>query len=549
MACLIAALPALADETREMPALEDAIPPSIQALGPPAFTRFDGGVRMAVSTVSDKAQDHVNQGLNHLHGGWETEAARHFAAAMHEDPDCLLAHWGIVMALLTPSPETGPARNAATDRLLTLVERGAGSDLERGYAFGLVKYIEEGPQGAASAFRRVSSQFPNDVQAAVLAALFGRGGFDDLGKPTPDQQRSEDALTRLMEKFPDSPLPINALLTIRAEGGDVTGSLELARRLCRMVADYPPYFHLLGHFEWRSGEHTKAASAFGRATALFDQWMKEHNAAVADCPDWVRAEAYRVVAAASSGDFEVALAAAHQLAAIEVAEGREQSPGARALWWEARTLPARLWLARGEPGDAELALKSLPPPTATRDHRHLTLATWWIDGLRFALEARRLIDEGDADGARNVSAALTQHGEAMAETQLAASGGGERPAWNRAFRSLEVIAAETRGLLAMAGPEATRGTAFNWFRGAADRQQPASSLYPPAVLAPMAARLGGFFVAENRLDDAIEAYEEALASFPNHLPALAGLRDAATAAGDTERAAAAARAIQRFSGN
>ena len=55
-----------------------------------------------------------------------------------------------------------------TDRLLDLVEQGKGTELERGYAYGLIKYIEEGPAGAANAFRKVAEKFPNDLQADDL---------------------------------------------------------------------------------------------------------------------------------------------------------------------------------------------------------------------------------------------------------------------------------------------------------------------------------------------------------------------------------------------
>ena len=44
--------------------------------------------------------------------------------------------------------------------------------------------------------------------------------------------------------------------------------------------------------------------------------------------------------------------------------------------------------------------------------------------------------------------------------------------WNRAFRALEVLASDLRGRLAMAGPKDRRGTAYNWFASAADRQRP-----------------------------------------------------------------------------
>ena len=165
---------------------------------------FPAGIRMAVSaSTAEAAQAHVIQGLNHLHGGWEFEASRHFAAAMREDPDCLLAHWGMVMSLLNPSPETGDARNAATDRLFELIEQGKGTELERGYAYGLIKYIEEGPAGAATAFRKVAEKFPNELQAGVFAALFSRGGYDAAGDATPEsgsprKRRCSD----LIEKHP-----------------------------------------------------------------------------------------------------------------------------------------------------------------------------------------------------------------------------------------------------------------------------------------------------------------------------------------------------------
>ena len=190
----------------QLPDVEAAIPGPVKALGKPAMMEFPGGIQMAVSAATRRGAGlTVNQGLNHLHGGWEFEASRHFAAAMREDPECLLAHWGMVMALLNPSPETGPARNAATDRLLYLVDQGKGTELERGYAYGLIKYIEAGPTGGATAFRKVADQFPNDLQAGVFAALFRRGGYDDAGDATPDQEAAENSLLELMRKNPAKP--------------------------------------------------------------------------------------------------------------------------------------------------------------------------------------------------------------------------------------------------------------------------------------------------------------------------------------------------------
>ena len=239
----------------QLPDVKQAIPPPVKALGKPVLRGFPGGIRMAVTAANDETQSHVNQGLNHLHGGWEFEASRHFAAAMREDPACLLAHWGMVMCLIDPAPESLAARDAAAERMLELIDLGGGTELERGYAYGLVKFIQEGPAAAANAFRKVAERFPNDLQAAVFAALFGRGGFDESGEATPDQETAEKRLLELIEKHPQSPVPLHALLFIRAEGADPSASLDLVHKLGGMVPDYPPFLHLTGHYEWRSGNH------------------------------------------------------------------------------------------------------------------------------------------------------------------------------------------------------------------------------------------------------------------------------------------------------
>ncbi len=529
---------------KDLPALEDAIPPAVKALGEPTRVVFHNGLKLAVTAANDEAQAAVNQGLNHLHGGWEFEASRHFAVAMRKDPQCLLAHWGMVMSLLVPGPETGKARNAAAERMLELLEQGQGSDLERGYAYGLVKYLDEGPESAAAAFRKVAKKFPNSIQAGVFGALFGRTGYDETGGITPGEQQAEDDLTTLMKEHPESPLPLHALLTIRAEAPDLTPSLELARKLCRMVPDYPPYLHLLGHYEWRCGGHAAAVAAFGRAVALYDQWMKSNKISVADSPEWVKAECYRVVALASKGAYDPALTAARQLAATPLPKERYSSAGARMLLWEAKTLGARVLMRRGKPGDAALALAALPKPEALKPYHNECLAYWWIDGMRLVLETQRLLEDGKSADARKAADTLAFHGEQMAKAQTVANNGGERSAWTRAFHAMEVLASDIRGRFALAGPKNIRGTAYNWYRSAADRQRPAVMLYPPVVLSPMASRLGYFHLLESQPDKAIEAFNEALVAFPNDSEALQGLQRAYEAAKQADKAAAVAQKIK-----
>ncbi len=505
--------PAIAET--ELPTIEDCIPTSVSALAPPAVFPFHKGLVTAVSASTKKAQIHTVQGLNNLHGGWEFEAMRHFAIALQEDPRCLMAHWGMVMAMLAPSPETDANRAATIERLLQLVTDGEGTELERGFAYGLVKYIEEGPDGATQAFRKVADKYPGEIQAEIFASLFGRGGYDELGTITPDQEAAEARLMKLMERDPGSALPLHALLLIRAEAPDLQPSLDLARKLCQMVPDYPPYFHLLGHYEWRCGEHTKAATAFGRAASLYSTWMKQNGVPPADCEGWVRAESYRVVALASKGDFDNALASAEKIANTTVDPKRPSASGTRQLLWDAQTLPARVLMRRDLPGDPDIALASLPTAEEMKPFLDKSLFYWWTDGLRIALEARRLMIEGETATAQETIAALSYHGQAMSKRQSVSSLIGERSEWARSFHALEVLAAELRGRSALTGPAQGRGSAFNWFRAAADRQKPTTMLETPPLLTPMATLLGDYYLSINEPTKAIEAFEEALAAFPN----------------------------------
>ena len=515
-----------AKEAAKLPSIEECIPEAVSKLGPPSIFAFHNGLVTAISAANEDAQIHTLQGLNHLHGGWEFEAMRHFAVAMKQDPRCLMAHWGMIISMLSPSPETDACRLATANRMLQLIDDGEGTELERGYAYSLVKYIQEGPKGAAEAFRKVANKFPAEVQSEIFAALFVRTGYDELGFITPDQQTAENRLLKLIEREPTNALPLHALLLIRAEAPDLRPSLELARKLCQLVPDYAPYFHVLGHYEWRCGEHAKAASAFSRAASLYSNWMTENGVTPADCDGWIRAECYRVVALASKGDFDDALASAEKIAGTSMDPSRPYAPGTRQLLWDAKTLPARVLLRHSAPGDSAKALASLPPPEESKPFRDKSLAYWWIDGLRITLEAQRLLDAGELPKATETIEALTFHGTAMSKRQDIAAAVGEQTEWSRSFRALEVLAAELRGRLALAGPPARHGSAFNWFRGAADRQKPTTMVNAPPILTPMAMRLGDYFIARNLPHKAVRAYEEALTAFPNDAETITRLEKA-----------------------
>ncbi len=519
----------------EIPAVDRVIaksignlPPVDESFAPPVLT-------VAVSAADGAAQSHVLKGIAHLHGGWDFEAYRHFCAALRIDPECLMAHWGVAMALISPEPDLRDERDAALRRMIHLVEEGQGTELEQAYAWALTVFINEGAAASASAFRKVSAKFPNDPQLKILAAVLGRTGYAEDGSVTPDQERAERELRALAGAMPDQPLVLNAYLTVRAEAPDLSDDLELARKLCQLAPNYPPFRHLLGHYEWRCGGHARAVDAFSQAGELYSSWMKTLKLTAIDCPGWVKAECFRAVALASKGDYPTALAAAKAVAAIEVPAKRAGGDGARLLLWEGRTLPIRLLMRRSRPGDTAAAIAALPPKESQKLYGESSLVTWYYQGLAFLLEARKALEAGNPEEARKISQALTLHGERFAETREEALAFGESSFRLRAFQSLEVGAAELLGQLALQS-KGTIAPAYNWFRAGVDRQVRPTMLMPPAVLLPMEVRLAEYHLAAKEPQQAVDLLVEAQKDHPKDIEILIRLEKALRAAGGADRA-------------
>jgi len=252
--------------------------------------------------------------------------------------------------------------------------------------------------------------------------------------------------------------------------------------------------------------------------------MKEGGIASADCPERTASEAYRCVALAAGGEFDEALKAAKTLAKVPVDPKRAGAPGTRMLLWEARTLPARLLLARGKKGDAAAGLATLPKPGDSQLLAEKSDARYYYQGLVALLEGHKALDDGKIDRARQLANALAMHGTQMAKRQRQAAIQGEISDWTRAVEALQIQGIVLRADIAMAGPKADRGSAYNWYLAAAERQHPASMLMPPAVLGAMQVRVADYLRAAGRTDKAAETYQDTLRDHPGNLRALEGLK-------------------------
>lgn len=509
------------------------IHPLVAKLPPPDFYGKLVAEQMAISSKSALAQKHVLQGMALIHAGWDFEAYRHFCEAVKVDPDCVMAYWGIGLSLAAPNNEFTAQRMVAVDRMLDLVDA-LGDKLprmEQEYAMCLALLFSGGPGEAIAAFRNLAKNYPKNLQAGLLATYLQRDGYTEFGDPLYGQEQAIARMRQYREAYPDNLSVLSFWAMLHAEAPDAKDGLRkevlpYVRKIVRLSPEFPPYQHLLGHFEWRCGNHRLAQMAFERASSLYSNYMKKHGLDYHSCEGWVRSRIYLATAFYSRGKFDEAVEIADTLRILRVEEDRLGSAGANMLLWEGNTLAARLYLARGQPGDMAKAIATFPGKDDKRLFKDRTLSIFYLEGLRQYLGGRQAIEEGNIEDAGHFldafEATLTRFRSLQGTARLSSS----ISEYVRAVTTLDVHVVEYRGLLALAGEAGGRRSAFNWFKAAVDRQIRPSRMLPPSIVYPLERRLGEYHMATHEYLKAAESYKAALVRRQNDLDCLLGYQQA-----------------------
>ncbi|MFP6864385.1 MAG: hypothetical protein VCA35_00480 [Roseibacillus sp.] len=537
--------------------IDQVIHPVVAALPAPEFYDPIVSIPMAISSRNNLAQRHVLQGMAYIQAAWDFEAYRHFCAAVQADPDCLMAYWGIGLALAAPNNQFAHERMVAVERMLNLMDATVmaggreiplATPMEQKYALALATLFSLRAGEAVKAFRDLSESFPNNLQAKCLAIYLQRDGYDEFGAANFGQELAVEQMEKVVEKNKNNVGVLSFWAMLHAEAPEATTKLReqilpVVRKIVRKAPNFPPYQQLLGHFEWRCGNHHLAEVSLSRAITLYAAHMKKHKLSFHECDGWIRCQLYLATAMHSRGKFNEAMKIALQLAKVEVDDKRLSSSGANLVIWEARTLPARLYLARGWKGDFEQAISTLPGKNDPQLFKDRTLSIFYLEALRQYLECRRSLQDGDRDTAHKFRVALSETVQRMMGLQNNATRSSSISEYVRAVSALEVYTAEARGLVALAGDRTERMIARDWFKTAAEKQQRPSLLMPPVVVSPMEARLADFFSQTGVLPRAAETYQAALRRRPNDLAVLQGYRQALLQLGREQAAADIAKTI------
>ena len=524
--------------------LDFVIAPILKNMAVPQTRPKIVGAELAIASPSEKARTHVQQGFALVHAQWDFEAYRHFCVALQEDPDCLMAYCGVALSLARPHNEYVAYRRAAVDRMLDLMEadvaREAGGEagrfpeVEKEFAAAVATLVSTSPRTAGAMFHQIALKYPKFIQAHVLALFLSRGGYDMTGDPMPGQVIAVKRARQLLKAFPENPMVMSFWLSLNVAAPLTAMDFEkellpCARRLVQIDPEFPSWHYMLGFYEWRVGNHGAAEKAFGKAAELYAHWMKEESVGVNDCEGYIKSKCYQANALYQSGHFDEAMKVAKEVRAIKLDPTRPQSQGNAMLLWCGYNLPARLYLTRGDQGDLDKALKSLPGKkelSAFVTHKkYPTLAGVYTDALSLYLGCRKAIEQKDLKAAKELHRdVFRKQIMNMASVSKGATQVSDYAHFLRAGNCLAVYDAELAGLISWRGPKATRVVALGQFLTARDKQQPPSVMISPLVLMPMDNRLGDYYLSVGNGEEALGAYQDGNKLIFNNVASLRGMK-------------------------
>jgi len=524
--------------------LDLVISPLLKSMAVPEKRPKMIGEQMAIASSSEKARDYVTQGFALVHAQWDFEAYRNFCVALQEDPDCLMAYCGVALSLARPHNEYIVFRRAAVDRVLDLLEAdksledaeqlGRYPDVEKEFAAAVVTLVSTSPRTAGAMFHQISQEYPNFVQAQLLALFLSRGGYDMMGDPMPGQVQAVQRSRKFLEKYPENPMVIGFWLSLNVSAPRTALDFEkellpYARKLVEIDPELPSWQYVLGYYEWRVGNHPAAQKAFGKAAELYAHWMKEESVGVNDCEGFIKAKCFQANVLYQSGHFDEAMKVAQEVRGIKLDPKRPQSQGNAMLLWCGYNLPARLYLSRGEKGDMDKALKSLPGAkevaSFVKHKKYPTLAGVYTDALSIYLGCRKAIDQKDLKAAKSLHRdVFRKHIKDLAQVSKSATQVSDYAHFLRAGNCLAVYDSELAGLIAWRGPEQTRVVAAGQFLAARDKQQPSSVMISPLLLVPMDNRLGEYYLSAADPEEALAAYQDANKRIVNNVESLQGMK-------------------------
>lgn len=273
LSLMVFTLAALADQPAPAPVLPAKLP--VCGLAPAKLIPDLCLVKYRVSTTSPECQAYFDQGLGYFYSYVWMEAARSFETALHYDPDCAMAHWGLSRALERWS------KRAQSDQVLQKAKDKMASASHREQLLITARLQEKGmwPNVAEDARKKTAVKTINelltlhddDEEAWYYRAQLG----DSSTHAIPDYK----ALLRINPLHPGAN---HELVHLYENQKRPALGWPHAENYIKSSPGIPHPFHMQAHLAMRLGRYEKTTERSLRAVELQRAYHKVQNVKVAE---------------------------------------------------------------------------------------------------------------------------------------------------------------------------------------------------------------------------------------------------------------------------
>ena len=253
-----------------------------------------GKVEFGLSCI-EKVRADFNLATALLHSFEYTEAEKVFAKVIDEDPDCLMAYWGVAMSnfhpLWAPPTQEELEKGSKTVALARTLE--SKSEKESDYLEASAVMYDDWTELSHStrllkfekAAEKIYLKYPADKEAAIFYALALRAAADPTDKSFAKQRKAGDILNALFPGEPDHPGIAHYLIHTYDYPELAELALPAARKYASIAASSAHALHMPSHIFTRLGlwdesiqsnaNSISAAKCFAENSGMVGHWDEE----------------------------------------------------------------------------------------------------------------------------------------------------------------------------------------------------------------------------------------------------------------------------------
>ena len=285
-----------------------------------------------VTTKSKKAQKYFDQGYILACGFNHSEASRSFRQAIHSDPECAMAYWGLAYVLgpnynaTTMDPEVlGTANEALNNARMHLnnaspKEKDLIGAMSKRYPKNKDDDAQPYYKAYADAMRALAKKYPDDVDINVLAAeslmnLHPWDMFTKSGEIQPWTGEILEILENALSVMPDHPQAIHLYIHAMESSPNVEKATSFANTLRHRVPGSGHLLHMPSHLYINTGNYHEGTLANERAVVIDSTYVETcHDAGIYPMTYYPHNWHFLAACAALEGDGKRALEASRYMA-------------------------------------------------------------------------------------------------------------------------------------------------------------------------------------------------------------------------------------------